>query len=379
MAVSRHRKDLESHVVYDAIVVGGGVIGLSIARALAPDRSVLVVDRASPARESSWAAAGMLCPHSEAEECDPLLALGLASLRAYREFARELLEETGVDIEYRDDGVLVLASEPGELRVLKSRLLWLQARCLDVSPLSPEEVRRLEPALSLEIQGAMHCPGDHQVRPRLLMKALLESCAIRGVKILEGISVQAVLEHAGRVEGVRTSVSRLAAQTVIVAAGAWVGQIEGMQPQIPMSPRKGQILALKMPGHVFRHVIRWGRFYFVPRRDQELVVGATDEDCGFDRSVTVAGVGGLLAGAQRLSADVGAYPVVDTWTGLRPMTADGLPAIGATEIGGLFFAVGHYRNGILLAPGTAGSIAEMVRGGNPDPDLSSFSPLRFVT
>ena len=186
-----------------------------------------------------------------------------------------------------------------------------------------------------------------------------------------------MVSAADRVEGVRAVSKTLVAPTVILAAGAWASEIDGMCPRIHMKPRKGQILSLEMPGPRFQHLIRWGRLYFVPRRDGELVIGATDEDCGFDRRPTAAGLSGLLADAQRLSSDIGNYPILETWAGLRPTTEDGLPAIGASGIEGLFYALGHYRNGILLTPVTAKIIDALTRGEKPDEEVSVFSPLRF--
>ncbi len=362
---------------YDVIVVGGGAIGLALARTMAEDRSVLLIERGPVGRESSWAAAGMLCPHSEAEEADPLLELNLRSLEMYRTFACDLLDETGVDIEYQDDGVIVVAGDLEQYQGLSLRCEWQQGAGLDVAMLSGEEVRRMEPALSLEIEGAMFCPGDHQVQPRKLIDALRRSCAIRGVQILENAPVEGVIATGDHVSGVRSGTVSYAAPIVILAAGAWASEIKGMTPTIRMKPRKGQILSLEMPGPRFKHLIRWGRLYFVPRRGGELVVGATNEDCGFDRRPTAAGLGGLLADAQRLSSVVGHYPVLETWAGLRPATPDGLPAIGASGLAGLFYALGHYRNGILLTPVTAKIISALTRGETPDEAVSAFSPMRF--
>ena len=362
---------------HDVIVVGGGAIGLALARSLAGDRSVLLIERGSIGRESSWAAAGMLCPHSEADTDDALLRLSLRSLTMYRSFAAELSDETGIDIEYQDDGVIVLASDPPEYESLRHRCEWQQRSGLDATMLSAADVRKREPRLTLEIEGAMFCPGDHQIRPRRLIEALRRSCASRGVEILENTPVAAVVSAADRVEGVRAVSETFVAPTVILAAGAWASEIDGMCPRIHMKPRKGQILSLEMPGRTFRHLIRWRRLYFVPRKDGELVVGATNEDCGFDRRPTAAGLSGLLADAQRLSSDVGHYPILETWAGLRPATEDGLPAIGASEIEGLFYAIGHYRNGILLTPVTAKIINALTRGDTPDAEVSAFSPLRF--
>ena len=363
---------------YDVIVVGGGAIGLSVARCLALDQSVLLIERGALGRESSWAAAGMLCPHSEADEDTPLLKLSLSSLSMYRTFAAELLDETGIDIEYVDHGVLVLASTEDELAAVRDRCDWQKCAGLDVSWLSPEETRACEPGLTLEIHGAMFCPGDHQIRPRRLIEALEKSCSIRGVDVINGTAVDEVLHAEAEVHGVRAGSQSFAAPTVIVAAGAWASQIRGLDPLVELRPRKGQILALQMPGPTFHHVVRWGRLYFVPRQDGELVIGATNEDSGFDQSLTAAGLGGLLQDAARMSSEVGSYPLLETWTGLRPVTLDGLPALGAGRVQGLLYALGHYRNGILLAPITAQVIGALARAEAPPVGIENFSPLRFA-
>ena len=362
---------------YDVIVIGGGAIGLAAARCLARDRSVLLLERGSLGRESSWAAAGMLCPHSEADEDNALLRLSLSSLSMYPGFARELLEETDIDVEYLDDGVLVLASTEDEMAVTRRRCDWQRRAGLDVSWLSAEEVRKCEPALTLEVHGAMFSAGDHQIRPRRLIEALRKSCFIRGVDVIDSTPVDEVIHADGQIQGVRAGSQSFAAPTVIVAAGAWASQIRGLDPQVEMRPRKGQILALQMPGPIFRHLVRWGSVYFVPRKDGELVVGATNEDTGFDRHLTAAGIGGLLQGAARMSSHVGNYPLLETWTGLRPTTSDELPAIGSGRVRGLLYALGHYRNGILLAPVTAKIIGALARGEIPPDGIQDFSPLRF--
>ena len=190
-------------------------------------------------------------------------------------------------------------------------------------------------------------------------------------------AVEEILSLDEAVRGVRVGTTEIYSKTVVVCAGAWASEIKGLVPFPETRPRKGQILALKMPGPLFRHLIRWNHLYFVPRNDCELVVGATNEDSGFDRNLTAAGLGGLLKGAEEISSVVGAFPVVETWTGLRPFIPDGLPAIGPAGIEGLIYALGHYRNGILLTPGTVKLIQGYLNGGEVPGYAESFSPMRF--
>lgn len=363
---------------HEVIVVGGGVVGLAVARSLAPERRVLVVEREVPGRQASWAAAGMLCPHSEAEADNPLLRFGLHSLKMYPEWVRGLEEETGVDVEYRADGVLVLAVSVPEQEAIERRAGWLGRAGLEARLLTGRETVAFEPGLTLDIRGALHCPGDHQVRPRRLLEALERSCALRGVETLCHAGVDEVLVSGSRVEGVRTGEREIRGDAVVIAAGAWASAISGLVPSVNTRPRKGQILALQMPGPVFRRLVRWKNLYFAPRNDHRLVVGATNEDCGFDRSLTPSGLGGLLDGARRMSAGVGEYPIVETWSGLRPMFPDGLPAIGPAGVDGLVYALGHYRNGILQAPATARAVRAFVCGDAPPEYVDAFSPARLA-
>ena len=363
---------------HDVIVVGGGAIGLAIARSLAVEHSVLLVERDQPGRQASWAAAGMLCPHSEAEKDDSMLRFGLDSLAMYPDFVRELEHETGIDVQYRRDGVLVLASANEEFAELRRRALWQSQAGLDARLLNADEVARLEPELTLRIQGALFYPGDHQIHPRRLLEALDTSCKRRGVDRADRSAVDEVLVSGGRVRGVRVGTAEIRGRAVVVAAGAWAGRITGLTPPTGIKPMKGQILSLQMPGPVFRHIVRWKNLYLVPRNDDRLVVGATDEDCGFDRSLTTAGIGGLLTGAQQMSRAVGSYPILETWTGLRPLIPGGLPVIGSAGVDGLFYALGHYRNGILLTPATAGMVRASVAGGRLPAYAEALSPMSLA-
>jgi glycine oxidase len=362
----------------DFIVVGAGVIGLSVARRLSTMGSVTVLDRSRAGSESSWAAAGMLSPRSEVVGDDVLLRFGLSSLAAYPAFAGELQEETGVDPEYRTDGVLVLSRTEEEWEALEERALWQRSAGLDVEMLGPDEVVRLEPSIGPGVTGALFYADDHQVRPRRLLRALIRSCQLRGVRLVEGAPVERIPIESGRARGVQVGSGTAGAGAVIVTAGAWSSAIGPREAGFETRPRKGQILALGMPGPVIRHVVRWRNFYLVPRNDHELVVGATDEDAGFDRSVTVSGLGGLLAGAQAMAPCVSAFPVRETWTGFRPWIPDGLPRIGPSGVDGLYYATGHYRNGILLAPTTVGILEAHLTGTPLPAHAEEFPPKRSV-
>ncbi len=363
--------------MYDMVVIGGGVIGLSIARQISGNQSVLLLERGVAGEGTSWAAAGMLTPQSEADDEGAFFQLSMASLRMYRKFVEELKLESGIDPEYDDAGLLVLASSGNEMAVLESRAAWQRAAGMSVDILNSAEVLLLEPLITANVPGGLFMPGDHQVVPRKLAMALVDSCRRRNVEIRSGVSVDAVVHDGNRVAGVFAGGEKIQANHVVVSSGVWSGSIEGLAPPIPVYPRKGQILSLNMPGKAFRHMIRWNHAYFVPRRDGELVVGATNEDVGFDRALTPAGLGGLLAEAQEISSHVGAFAIREMWTGLRPATPDGLPILGRTGIEGLLYAAGHYRNGILLAPVTATVIAALIDGQSSPVPIEAFASARF--
>jgi glycine/D-amino acid oxidase-like deaminating enzyme len=220
-------------------------------------------------------------------------------------------------------------------------------------------------------------PSEHHVTPRRLLEALKAACLSRGVEIRTNARVDEVLHNGRRVTGVRAGDERFASNAVVIASGAWSGEIAGLEPQIPVRPRKGQILALAAEKPTFGRMIRWGNIYFIPRRDGELIVGATNEDAGFNRALTPAGIGGLLAEAQQLAASTGSHSIAEMWSGFRPATADALPIIGRAGREGLFYATGHYRNGILLAPITAIIVSALIDGRTLDLPLEPYSPARF--
>lgn len=359
--------------MHDVIVIGGGVIGLSIARELAPRKTVLLLDRGPTGGGTSWAAAGMLSPLSEADDQGPFFQLCGRSFSLYEEFVRGLVEETGIDCGYSDnEGVLTLATSEDVAAALQRRAAWQQKAGFEVELLSGDDVRKLEPLVTAPVQKALFMPRERSVVPRRLVNALRESCLNRSVDILTGMPVEGIAGNA-----VRVGHSTFEAPFIIVASGVWSGELKGLDPVIPVQPRKGEILSLGAPPKAFHRMIRWQHSYFVPRTSGELVVGATEEDAGFDRTITPAGIGQLLREAQEISTHVGTYPILEMWTGLRPSTPDRLPIIGPSSIPGVYYATGHYRNGVLLAPVTASIMADLVENRKPAVPVESFLPSRF--
>ena len=381
---------------WDVVVVGGGVIGLSVARAIVRrGLSVVVVERGKMGEEASHAAAGMLAPQAEADRADEFFRLQQTSRDLYPAFAAELREETGRDIELDQTGTLYLAFTDEDEEELEKRFLWQTRAGLEVERLTAENARLLEPALSPHLRFALKFPLDWQVENRRLVEALVASLQHYGVGRWEGVVATSLRIEAGRMTGVETSHGTLSAGKVVLAAGAWTSRLPfshapddvdggGTRPRHPLiEPVRGQMICFG-PRPSFRqlfrdgHVIYTPRGYVVPRRDGRLLVGATTESAGFVKTTTGAGLHALLTNALEIVPEIGELPVAEMWSGLRPRAADGWPVIGASaEVPGLYYATGHYRNGILLAPLTGQLIAEMVADDRRSPLLDAFTVGRF--
>jgi glycine oxidase len=363
----------------DVVIIGGGVIGLAVARALALRgvRDVCVIERAAVGTEASFAAGGILAPQSEANGRDEFFELACRSRDLYPEFAKALLEETGIDVELNSTGTLYVAFSDGDLEEIEKRFDWQSRAGLAVEKLNAAQARELEPCIAETVRGALKFPNDVQVENRRLLNALVNSVDKLAVTLATETNVESVFVERGRVTGVKTSRGFINSQTIIVAAGTWSSTIEDSgTPTI--EPVRGQMICFDAKPQLTRHVIYSPRGYLVPRQDGRLIAGSTSENAGFTKQVTAGGISHILANAHEISRRISALPIIDTWSGLRPRAADGLPVLGpCDEIDGLFYATGHYRNGILLAPVTGELIAEAVVAGQVSPLLTAFSPNRF--
>jgi glycine oxidase len=360
------------------VIIGGGVIGCALARTLAAERvRVAIVERGVPGQEASWAAAGMLAPSAEAEKQSPLFALGRASLERYHQFAPELESETGIACEYRVVGSLVLFADEQERQVWCDSLAWQRGQGVPIEELSAAELREREPQLA-PAGGAFFLPGDHQINNRLLMQALVQSCRGRGVEFILGKPVLGVEQNDSRASGVRLEDERIQAGQVVNAAGCWAGIIEvpGLAAA-PIRPVKGQMLALQSDSLRLRHVARSQHVYVVPRVGGRFVIGSTMEEAGFDKTSRAGPLTGLLDIAQRICPELARSALTEHWAGLRPASSDGLPMLGPTSLDGYFVALGHFRNGILLAPVTADILAGWLLRGKPPISADAFLPGRF--
>jgi glycine oxidase len=364
-------------------VVGGGVIGLGIAwRAALAGMAVTVVDQA-PGRGASWAAAGMLAPVTEVHYGEQaLLALNLAAAARWPGFAVELEEASGRPVGYRPAGTLSVARDADDNAALED-LYQFQLRCgLEVERLRSRECRQLEPGLAPSIRGGVLAAGDHQVDNRALVEALLAAGHKAGVGLVEDRAVQLATDG-DRVTGVvLAGGERLAAKTVVLAAGCWSGGLGGLAAEAlpPVRPVKGQLLHLRGPADqpLCSRNVRGLEAYVVPRSDGRVVVGATVEEQGFDTQVTAGAVHDLLRAALELLPDVAELELVETVAGLRPGSPDNAPMLGPAGPDGLVVATGHYRNGILLTPVTADTVTELLVTGQVPGLIAPFGPDRFA-
>jgi glycine oxidase len=342
-----------------------------------------VLDRGAIAREASWAAGGILAPQAETAVDSPLLPLALAARRTHQRLAEELAAQTGITVDYHRFGVLRLAFNETELLALDSLVTSQRAMGLNAEILSPEALRRIEPATSPAAVGAALFPDDHRVDNRRLVEALMLSAAGLGVEIQEYTTVLGLETHAGRVTGIKTTAGRIEAGSCVNAMGAWASQLEGDPSPLPVRPVKGHMVALTGTPSM-SHVVYGGHGYVVPRRDGRLIAGSTMEESGFDTRVQARGITTVLSQAMEIVPAAAGASVSETWTGLRPATPDGLPVIGkSAAIEGLFILAGLFRNGILLGPLSGELVASMALGnGAPTPtaaalDLVPFRPGRF--
>lgn len=369
----------------DVAVIGGGIVGLSCAWRLAGQGlSVAVVDPA-PGSGASHVAAGMLAPVTEVHHGEErLLALALEGARRWPGFAARLEAETGIDVGYRRGGILAVAFDDDDLRSLEELRGFQASLGLSVTRLDRRACRRREPWLSPRVRGGSLAEDDHQVDPRRVLEALLAAARTAGVLLVAEPAVSVILSG-DRVVGVATPTRRVAAATVVVAAGAWSRGVEGIPASAlpPVRPVKGQILRLRFDPRdpPLRGVVRGlaaGRaVYLVPRDSGELVVGATVEELGFDTTTTAGAVHDLLHAAADLVPGVAELELVEAAAGLRPGTPDNAPLLGPGPLDGLLLATGHHRNGVLLAPITAAAIVGAVTTGAVPAFAAGFAPGRF--
>ncbi|MGW3770662.1 glycine oxidase ThiO [Actinomadura verrucosospora] len=366
------------------VIIGAGVIGLATAwRTAAGGAAVTLVDPA-PASGASSVAAGMLTPVSELSYGEePLLRLGLASRDRYGAFVAELEELTGLETGYRTDGIVEVAFDSDDLRHLDDLRRFQESLGIPAEALTGRECRRLEPMLAPVVRGGLLAPEDGSVDPRRLAPALLAACERLGVRLVRRRAERVVVENDAAAGVGLDDGTVIPADRVLLAAGPWSGDLGGLPPGTvpPVRPVKGQVLRLRTRAPFLRRptrgLVRGSSVYLVPRADGEIVVGATQEELGFDTRVTAGGLWELLRDARELLPGITELEFAEVTAGLRPGSPDNAPVMGPTALPGLLVGTGHFRNGILLTPVSADILSAMLLDG-PVPEVAGpFAPDRF--
>jgi glycine oxidase len=368
---------------YDVVIVGGGIIGGSIAFELAQQNlRVAVLDRQELMREASWAAAGMLSPAPDCLAAIPLVPLSRASLSLYPQFVETVEQASGLPTSFRTEGAIEIISRGDAERELSTLVALHRGLGLECEPLPLDEAIKMEPSLGRNTRAAALLPSECSIEPRALSSAVLAALTSMDVDLHPGVAVSSLALDGKRCVGVKSSTGEiLPAGHVVIAAGCWTSLISEATAYAPTLPVRGQMIALRHSGTPIGHVLRCESGYLVPRgtqMPQTIVVGSTIENVGYAKGITSGGIEKILSVANELVPELAKAEIIETWSGLRPGSPDQLPILGPAEIGGLLFATGHYRNGILLTAITAKLIREWIIDGKTSFDWEVFSPLRFL-
>ncbi|MFB3920795.1 MAG: glycine oxidase ThiO [Terriglobia bacterium] len=380
--------DSNSPRTADVIVIGGGLIGSAVALRLAQARlRVCVLDRGQPGAEASTAAAGMLAPQGEMVNPDAFFEFCAASRDLYPDFVNEIEELSGTNVGYRRDGTLLVAITDAECKELEAVHRVQSGLGLPIEKLARrggDAIHGRVKGLSKEIRAALFIPGDHWIDNERLTLAAINACRKLGVVFCPGRPVTRFNVKEGRVESVEAAyiaggASTLAAEHFVLAAGCWSCELVApLGIKLRMEPCHGQMMEFEADEDL-PLVVRAGHHYLVPRAGKRVLAGTTAEYIGFNKAVTGGGLRSILEGTGRFTPFVKGLRFRRAWSGLRPDTEDHLPILGRGEIPNLYFATGHFRNGILLAPITAQVISELILGKPAPFPLEGYSPARFLS
>lgn len=372
------------------VIVGAGIVGCAIAYELSSrGAQVCVVDDRGVGRGATQASAGMLAPYTEGH-VDELRTLCVRSLGLYDGFHARLAGDAGCPVEYDRSGILHVAMTAAEDEQLRATAAELAAAGVEHTLLDGADARSFEPNLAPGVTAGLHIHAQGYVAPTPMTRALAAAARRHGARFETG-RARAILP--GATPRVQTADGTLEADAIVIAAGSWSGLLEAAPDSASASPHppaaaphepravkpiRGQLLQMRAASRPASHVLWGSRCYLVPWRDGTVLAGATVEDVGFDERATVAGVEHLLAGCLELLPVLESAAFQEVRVGLRPMTADELPAVGpSSTMRGVFYATGHYRNGVLLAPLTAMLTADLVLEGREHPELALVRPGRL--
>ena len=368
------------------LIIGGGIIGLSIAwRLIGIGKKVIIIDKKNLGKEASWAAAGMLSGRLDLKPCEKkLLPIFEKSHLAWPKFAEELENKSGKSIGYKKEGTLRVACDLHEEKKLKNNYDFLKNNKVNITWLSGDKIRDKEPYVSNNVLSGFFSPDDHHVNNRYILDALItilkknkNNCIFK-----ENTEVEKIITNKNQVIGVKTKNEIIKTKEIIVCSGAWTSKIKNIEiKEVPIRPVKGQMVCLKVPKNIslLKHILWRENVYLVPRNNSDLIIGATEEEMGYDKSLTVGGIYNLLKIAREVLPAIEDLSIVESWSGLRPTSRDDAPIIGPSKkLKGLIYATGHHKNGILLAPLTSSVIKNYYLNGNIGNDFNNFEPGRFV-
>jgi glycine oxidase len=364
-----------------AIVIGGGIIGCSVAWRLAAEGvTTTVLERGRVGQEASWAAAGMIAPQAEAEGPGPFFDFCMKARDAFDAIVDRLVRDGGIDPEYDRAGILYVALDADERAQLERRARWQRSVGATLEELSGAEARRVEPMLSPETVYAIHMPTNRRTDNRKLTQAYAAAARKAGAEFVEGARVEGLALRGDRAIGVlMDGGSTLEADVVVNAAGAWAGEIRGLEAdRMKLHPVRGQIVCFEVAPGTIGPALFSLRGYVVPRRDGRLLAGSTMEEAGYNKTVTLAGLDKIARGATAIVPALGAAAFREAWAGLRPATRDLLPVLGfSPSVSNVLWAAGHFRSGILLSAITGEIVADLVKGRRPAVELGAFTAARF--
>ena len=356
----------------DALVMGGGCIGLSVANELAKHgQKVIVIEKDAIGHEATWASGGMIRSFTEDVDNEEFLELCIESQHLYPDFVAEIEKDSGLNLEFRTEGGILPAFTADEEAALKIKCAIARRHGSQAKMMVRAEMLGIEPQLSAQAISGLFMPSDHQINNRKLALGLGQALLKRNGKILEHTTIRSILRDGDRTTGVMTNKGPVYAQNVINCMGAWTSSLI---PEVTVKPIKGQMLRVETRDEVIHHIISWHPYYLIPRMGNTIIVGSTVEDVGYDKEVTEDAFESLKRSFAKLLPGVRDYKIVERWAGLRPKSEDTFPVIGKIREG-LYIAGGHFRNGILLAPVTARLLALQIRTGMED---QRFSPKRFM-
>lgn len=365
----------------DVLVIGGGIMGLLIARELRKaGRSVTLIEKSRPGAGTTWASAGIVSTHGTSGSADiagvPGLRLRTASFAEWPLLAEAILEESGTDVEYRLTGVLLVAHGEDEAQAIQEKARAREWG--DAEWMPPDVLRAEEPCLSDALAGALLVAGGN-LEVRKLGPGLEIACRRLGVEIITGQVAEEIMREGARVAGVRTDAGAHEAAAVFVCAGIGSRSLPGAIPRAPITPQRGQMVALDARAVGLRRVVLTVNDpYLVPRADGRVILGATREFAGEDPRLTVGGLSWLLREGVRVAPAIDSCAIQETWSGFRPTASDYLPLIGQGGLEGLYFCAGHGPSGIGPAPASARLAAALYLGDSPPLDPAPYDPMRFA-